>query len=339
MSHARQGLFNEQPQRYSDRAIRAIDDYLEEIKNKWFRNTGRERAAQLKNTIRYIQKHEQLTDTQMMWRLYELTSMAHGEGPFGSSTLLRKYVYKCIATQLGILDSQVERVAVAEQSSDVKAFAATASAGTYGSVYVPMRDDVAREIAYRKLIYRELCNEQHLDDELTPSESYKDALLRELKAYRASLKGHCFGVKFGRRSGFDRADQLIKHIENELVARQQLNDEQLMWRMRYLLAAENGSGLMGTSTELRRCLTNQLCNMLLTQAERDSAVKSINDWAVFTLTNGHGAHVMHDYNDRINNARINKITEALKQGRGARWSARLTAQREHSNVLEIGNSL
>jgi hypothetical protein len=257
----------QQYQTYQEYLLHVVDQYLNSIKDKWFRNTGRARAAELKLRVEFLSKTEGLSDEQLIACMMDYTNMQHGTGMFGSSNELRRAVVKSMWQYL-----EIDPQEVSNKASEF--YEPTLSAMTYASMspsgggealgmalaypYEAAECDAGKYVVSAKLVA--LATER-LGNDRPQASPLLQALEDTIKAYQDSLKSTwCWGgIKLGRQTGYDRATALLKHIKFDLFLRDNLTDDQIAWRLCEYMREPNGDGRLGTSKELRaglsRCLS------------------------------------------------------------------------------------
>lgn len=237
---------------------RQIAAYEQEMQNRWFRETGKKRAAVFKRRIAALIKREELSDLQLAWRMFSYIDMPHGHGPLETSTDLRLHLIKALCAYVDMDPGHIEAEAFRRQNKVVQAqMVAVGMTGTGGATYTFNEAYlcVARVHLKNALTQR---SQQELRQPVTNRE-FTSCLLKSIREYQKSLQSNfCGGIKFGRRTGFKRAATLRDHISKDLCGTQGLSDQQILYRMYEYCKMDDGQGPLDTSKELRSNIINAM---------------------------------------------------------------------------------
>jgi hypothetical protein len=183
-----------------------------------------------------------------MWRLRSYIEMAKGEGVLDTSTELRNVLVDRLCASLHVDQHQFEDTLAYMIKCDCDYMVEAAQFG--GMYYIDMNAlQLKAKLMHveSKLVLKGDAADQTVSSEL------KDILLNAIDAYRDEVNAHWYKRWF-KQSGLLRAEKLTRFINDQLVNRECLSDEQLCARVVEMASFSNGEGMLGTSKDLRVAL-------------------------------------------------------------------------------------
>jgi hypothetical protein len=307
--------------------LQAIRDYLSSIKDKWFRNTGRERAGKLSDLIENeLAGFENLDDMQLAARIISYVEKPRGQGPLDTSTDLRRALVDGICKFI-FPDTYQTIVRQAKHSFEIQRNARI-EAATYGarSIATPYVEILFnKQLDKVKGFFEQTQAKLEFNTEEYP---YVAKLLADIKAYRKTCKSNCcWRIKLTKRKGYRRSGELRDHVLNDLIAKEGLTDYQVMCRMREYLSEPNGHGYLDTSKQLRASLIQGMHSSMgldrrVVEGQVYSQIQGTLEYCV-AARDGSAALAI-DERDMYNQARLKHIHETLKDGYDNREELRVS---------------
>jgi hypothetical protein len=259
----------QQPE-FKDLLFADINKYIKERNNKWFKQTGVNRARNLKAFIEKIMlNQEQLTTIQLMWRLYSYATMDMGDGPLGTSKDLRVIILDRMRKSLGVKKEDINSKLSERLDTAIDYAVATGGRTAY---YVD--DDKIKVEVRAETIRPALVSKSSVPVE-NVSEDFKNLMLDTIQKYINSIQASGWFTRWLSSTGLERAEKLKLYINGQLVGKEKLNDSQLFARMLEMTSMFLGEGMLGTSRVLRNELLKVMCSWNKLHLNQDAINKAI----------------------------------------------------------------
>lgn len=238
---------------YQDQLIEVIDKYIQDVKKNNLDSAGVKRALLLKSAVNWrLTVVEKLTDRQLIWRMLDYAAMQRGIGPLETSTQLRLRILRDLCDCLMISDVSIKKESDLVRCQELKI--AMSSPFPPGIFYFEDNDNVAK-IAMVNLIKK--C--------LKRIYSYDDQQSRDLVLHLAGvLNGYIEGesTKCFSEPNCSLARHALEVMRAEWVMHENLNEEQMLWRLYEQLTMPGMQGMFDFDLKLRGRMLAALCQFL-----------------------------------------------------------------------------
>lgn len=263
-------LFTQPKPDFTNALLADINAYIQKNENDCWKKTGVARAKELKDFIlTQLIEQEELTTTQLMWRLFSYVAMTKGSGRLGTSTELRNVLVDnmCVAMEVNKNDLVVTLKHLYRFETDYMVAAANVGVAYW----------IDHNTAW--LIAKLLHVKHHLVEKgmaAAPvvSTDLKDILLNAIDAYKIEVNAHWYKRWF-KQSGLMRAEELTRFISDQLGDKECLTDAQLCARVLEMATMEKGDGMLGTSKDLRIALMRAMSSWPHLQLNETEIAKEV----------------------------------------------------------------
>lgn len=238
---------------YRDQLLQVIDTYMDAEKQNNEKSAGVRRARSLKTTVEVqLLAVEKLTDRQLIWRVLDYAGMEHGTGPLQTSSILRLRILEDLCETLLISEKAIKHECELALCRELQMHMSPLSPP--GIFYFEDKNDI-KKTAMLTLIKKNLKRIYSYDDRL--ASMLVQHVTGAINEYIDKESVRYFGDANARQ-----ARAVLETIRVQWVMHENLNENQMLWRLHEQLILPHGEGIFGCNAALRQNIAGALCRFL-----------------------------------------------------------------------------